>query len=160
MKLTFKPLTAESARQVISWRYPDDYAMYNIEIADDALVEEIAYLTDPPNHYFGIYANSELVGHAVFHAEARVPGGDYSEDALDVGAGMRPDWTGQGKGANIIGAIVEFGIVHYDAKRLRATIAAWNTRAQKATTNNGFQEQSRFTASNSGKEFIIFIRDI
>ena len=96
----------------------------------------------------------------MFHAEARVPGGDYSADALDVGAGMHPEHTGQGKGSQIIGAIVEFGIAHYKAKRLRATIAAWNIRAQKATTNNGFQEQSRFIATKSGKAFIIFTRDV
>jgi hypothetical protein len=46
----------------------------------------------------------------------------------------------------------------YQPQAFRATIAAWNERAQKATTKNGFREISRFKASQSGMEFIIFVK--
>lgn len=156
MIIIFKVLTQSDARVVISWRYPDDYSIYNADTDD--IDNEIAYFIDSDNHYFGIYEGDELIGHAVFHAEGRVAGGDYSASALDIGAGMRPDYTGQGKGSAIIAAIIDFGRERYQATVFRATIASWNLRAQKATTNNGFIEVSRFTSENSGKEFIIFER--
>lgn len=157
MTIILKPLSKSDARTVISWQYPDEYSIYNANTED--INSEVAYFTDPENHYFGIYEEEDLIGHAVFHAEARVPGGDYEASALDIGAGMRPDYTGQGKGSSIIAEIIEFGREKYQAKVFRATIASWNLRAQKATTNNGFIEVSRFNATNSGKEFIIFIRE-
>ncbi len=157
MTIIFKPLTKSDARTVISWQYPDEYSIYNANTED--INNEINYFTDPENHYFGIYEEEDLIGHAVFHAEARVRGGDYNASALDIGAGMRPDYTGQGKGSSIIAEIIKFGRETYRANTFRATIASWNLRAQKATTNNGFIEVSRFNATNSGKEFIIFIRE-
>jgi len=157
MKLTFKAITNDAAKEVISWRYDGDYSIYNLN-ADD-LAEEIQYMTDPENHFFAIYEGDDLVGHAVFHGEGRVPGGDYSVDALDVGAGMRPDTTGKGRGSDVIAAILEFGRKHYQPEKFRATIAAWNERAQKATTKNGFKEVSRFKKTGTDREFIIFMRD-
>lgn len=156
MKLTIKALDEASARELISWRYDDDYAMYNVQ-ADD-VTSEITYFIDPENHYYAIYEQDEMIGHCVFYGEGRVPGGDYSADALDMGAGMRPDWTGQGKGTAIIAAILDFAREKYQPKTFRATIATWNKRAQKATTNNGFEEMSRFKSEKTGVEFVIFVR--
>ena len=157
MPLTLKTLTDKDAREVISWRYNGDYSIYNL-VADD-IDEEVQYMRDPENHFFAIYEDDNLIGHAVFHGEGRVPGGDYSADALDVGAGMRPDTTGQGKGADVIAKILEFGRERYKPKAFRASIASWNLRAQKATTKNGFVEVSRFKKKDSDREFIIFMRD-
>ena len=157
MNLTIKALDKDSARELISWRYEGDYAQYNVQTDD--VDSEIAYFIDPENHYYAIYSDDEMVGHCVFHGEGRVPGGDYSIEALDIGAGMRPDWTGQGKGSEIIATIIAFGREQYQAKIFRATIAAWNTRAQKATIKNGFKEISRFKSEKTGMEFIIFLRD-
>lgn len=156
MNLTFKPLTKADAKTVVSWRYADEYSIYNMDAED--IDNEADYLMNPDNHYYGIYSDTDLIGHAVFHDEGRVTGGVYSAVALDIGAGMRPDWTGQGKGSDIIASIIDFGRETYQATTFRATIASWNLRAQKATTNNGFTEISRFKATNSGKEFIIFMR--
>jgi [ribosomal protein S18]-alanine N-acetyltransferase len=157
MNLKIIPMNQDAALEFISWRYEGDYAMYNIELED--IESEIAAFLNPENAFFGIYENEELVGHAVFGQEARVPGGDYSAEALDIGAGMRPDWTGQGKGAELISAIIAFAQSQYQPKAFRATIAAWNKRAQKATTKNGFHEISHFKASSTGLEFIIFTRE-
>jgi [ribosomal protein S18]-alanine N-acetyltransferase len=158
MKLTIKPMSEASAHELISWRYANDYAMYNVQ-ADD-IFAELAYFVDSENHYYAIYAHDEMVGHCVFYAEGRVIGGDYSADALDIGAGMRPDWTGQGKGTEIITAILDFAREKFQPKAFRATIAEWNKRAQKATTNNGFKEISCFRSEKTDVEFVVFVRDI
>jgi ribosomal-protein-alanine N-acetyltransferase len=149
--LTFRPMTPDAAQAVIGWRYDGRYQMYDIALDDP---DDLA---DPDNHYFAIYHGDDLVGHAVFRDEARVPGGDYAAEALDIGAGMRPDWTGQGKGAAVIGAILDFARARYAPAAFRATIAAWNLRAVRATAHHGFVEASRFVSS-SGVEFVIFTR--
>ena len=159
MKFTIQPLTAEQAHAMIGWRYEPPYDNYNIVAADPQ--EEVAYLSNPENHYYGIVdAQKDLVGHCVFHEEGRVPGGDYTLDALDIGIGMRPDWTGHGSGTELARAVFEFGITRYQAQRLRATVAAWNDRAQKVCTNNGFREVSRFVKSGTDREFVILLKDV
>jgi [ribosomal protein S18]-alanine N-acetyltransferase len=156
MNLTIRPMSFEDAKAVIEWHYDSDYSFYDFHA--DNPDEAAAYLTDPDNHFYGVYISDELVGHAVFHDEARVPGGDYRDDALDIGGGIRPDWTGQGKGSELIAQLIAFGRKRYFASVFRATIAAWNLRAQKATLKNGFREYSRFMAANSGQEFVIYVR--
>jgi RimJ/RimL family protein N-acetyltransferase len=54
----------------------------------------------------------------------------------------------QRKGAEIIAVIIAFAQEQYQPKTLRATIAVWNLRAQKATTKNGFHNESRFNSCN------------
>jgi ribosomal-protein-alanine N-acetyltransferase len=158
MTLNIVDMTPEAAREILSWRYPDDYAMYDIVV--DNIEEEVEFFMNPDNHYYAIVdANSVVVGHCVFYAEARVPGGDYHLEALDIGIGMRPDWTGQGKGRDITKTVMDFGRKQYKPTHFRATVAAWNERAQKVCTNNGFEEVSRFSATNTGKAFVIFVRE-
>ena len=159
MTLKIVDMTPHAAREILSWRYLDDYAIYNI-IAED-IDEEITFFMNLDNHYYAIVdADKTVVGHCVFYTEGRVPGGDYSLDALDIGIGMRPDWIGQGKGSNITLLVMDFGQERYQPTRFRATVAAWNERAQKVCTNNGFEEVSRFTATSNGKEYVIFVREV
>ena len=152
-----QPMSAEHARTMLAWRYEAPYDQYDI-VAQD-LEEEIAYLCDPDHHYYAILDDKQgLIGHCVFHEEGRVPGGDYSEEALDVGIGMRPDWTGKGAGTEISGQVFQFGSARYGIGHLRVTIAAWNDRAQKVCINHGFAEVQRFMKSGTDREFLILTR--
>jgi RimJ/RimL family protein N-acetyltransferase len=160
MAYRFAPMTVEAARVMIGWRYAGDYAMYNMDAADaDGLA---ASLADPANRYFAIYDGDELVGHCVFGAEARVPGGEYAaceytSDALDFGLGMRPDWTGRGRGAAIVGRVIGFGRARYGPGPVRATVAAWNVRSQRAIRANGLKEVGRFKHALTGMQFVVFV---
>jgi len=156
MNLSIHPMTAADAREMLSWRYDPPYEMYTVTAED--IEAEVAYQTDSANHYYSIRQGDELVGHCVFHAEARVPGGDYSEDALDVGIGMCPEWTGKGRGTATTAAVLAFAQEHYQALQFRATVAAWNERAQRVCIQNGFQVKSRFAHPTTGMEFVILIR--
>ncbi|MGB7337725.1 MAG: GNAT family N-acetyltransferase [Phototrophicaceae bacterium] len=157
MDWRFEPMSVEAAHTMIAWRYEDAYSLYNINTDD--IEAELIYMCDPVNHYYAIYDNDVLVGHVSFFADAQVKGGDYSADALDIGAGMRPDTTGKGNGTKTIAAILDFARERYQPKAFRATIIEWNKRSQKATTNNGFKEVSRFTSISHDTDFIIFMRD-
>jgi RimJ/RimL family protein N-acetyltransferase len=117
-------------------------------------------LLDPANAYFAITdEHDELMGFCCFGPDARVPGGGYAEDgSLDIGAGMRPDLTGQGAGGGFIGAIVAFGEDRYAPPAFRASVAAFNQRSIRACGRAGFRELSRFH-NTDGREFVILRRE-
>jgi RimJ/RimL family protein N-acetyltransferase len=148
-----EPINERDAREIVSWQYPEPYAMYDLS-PDDA-----ASVADPANGYFSVRDEAgNLVAFISLGAEARVPGGDYAEDALDVGGGIRPDLTGQGLGAQIIGLAVETGESRYGTRRFRATIAAFNQRAQRAAARAGFVPVSSFERPSDGLPFVILER--
>ena len=105
--LTFKPMDEPSAREILTWRYEPPYDIYNANPGGaDAFVQA---LLDPAYAYHAIADEcGELVGYCCFGADARVPGGDYGTDALDIGLGMRPDLTGHGRGPVFFEAILDF----------------------------------------------------
>lgn len=154
-QIVIRPMAVTEAEALLSWRYDPPYEMYNSQIDD--IAAEVAFMTDPSNHYFAILEDDDCIGHAVFHTEARVPGGDYSLDALDVGVGMRPDQTGQGAGTAITRQVMAFARERYGATRLRATVAEWNKRAQQVCLNNGFTVQGRFQHPKTGMTFVILV---
>jgi RimJ/RimL family protein N-acetyltransferase len=146
-----------AARAVLSWRYPSPYDFYNS--TTENLQTQITHLIDPANQYFAITDRSgEIIGHCCYGKEAQVPGGDYQAVALDVGVGMRPDWTGKGYGAAVIGALLAYARERYQTRVFRASIALWNQRSQRACMRQGFYEIGRFR-NPGGVEFMLLIQD-
>jgi len=94
MDLRFSAMDEEAARQVVTWRYPPPYDIYN-ESGDAE--EAVQYLLDPANRLYRIDDDKgRLLAFCSFGEDARVPGGDYSLDALDLGLGVAPELRGQG----------------------------------------------------------------
>ena len=156
MKLLVEPLTAEQVRAFMAWEYAGSYAVYNMAPENE---EDRRFFLDPENGYFGICNESgELLGFCNFGADARVPGGDYGADAVDIGMGMRPDLTGQGMGVVYATAVFNFAMDHYPGQPQRVTIAAFNKRAQRLCSKFGFSEVSRFVREKDGREFMIMLR--
>lgn len=163
LRVTFQPLTAADAQEVLGWRYAAPYDRYNMAGDAAALVVGVAALTDPANAYFAARdAAGEVVGFCCFGADARVPGGDYADTAaLDVGLGLRPDHTGRGLGAVYVAQVLAFGCMMYAPVRFRLTVAAFNARALAVYGRCGFREHSRFRKSGApdGDEFVLLVRE-
>jgi|HigsolmetaAR202D_1030399.scaffolds.fasta_scaffold00030_69 ribosomal-protein-alanine N-acetyltransferase len=157
MQFEFRPLDAEAVYQLVTWRYEAPYDMYNI--SDDVEPNILALLMISCNSYYRIDDPERgLIAFCCFGDEGRVAGGDYSQEALDLGLGVHPDLTGQGLGHLFIDALCNYAQNRFQPQTLRVTIAAWNGRAQRVWTKAGFQERDRFKASRNGMEFIIFTR--
>jgi [ribosomal protein S18]-alanine N-acetyltransferase len=153
MPLVIQPITEERARAASAWRYPGPYAIYDHEQGDWQRFLEPAY------RYHAVLDGRELIGYCCFGDDARVPGGEYPPDALDVGAGMRPDLVGQGLGSAFLAAILEFGRTTYAAPAFAATVAAFNQRALALCRAAGFRELSRFISTgDEPREFVILVR--
>jgi ribosomal-protein-alanine N-acetyltransferase len=151
---TFQPMDEAGARAILVWRYEPPYDIYNASVEQaEAFVRT---LLDPANAYQAIAdEEGELVGYCCFGPDARVPGGDYGADALDVGLGVRPDLTGQGRGHDFFAAIVDFARRTFEPRALRVTVAAFNRRAIRVYEEAGFERKQGFQRSGDGTEFVI-----
>lgn len=92
---------------------------------------DLDHILNPQKAFFAILnSEGELEGFCSFGPDGQVSGGNYSEPALDIGLGIRPDLTGQGSGRHYAQAVAEYGAQCYGMNRLRVTIATFNQRAQ------------------------------
>ncbi|MBE2220005.1 MAG: GNAT family N-acetyltransferase [Anaerolineae bacterium] len=158
MNLSIQPLTEPQIREFIGWNYDDPYAIYAMNDENEAA--QVAFFSNPVNGYFAIVAETgSLLGFCNFGADAQVPGGDYSKEAIDVGIGMRPDLTGQGQGADYAQVVFDFARHHYANQPLRATIAEFNKRAQRVCEKHGFEVVDRFERPNDKRPFLILMQE-
>ena len=154
MKLNLYPLDESAAHEIVRWRYETPYNIYNIEDTE----KSIRYALDRQNNFFAMRnENNELVGFCSFGQDGQVPGGDYAEDALDIGMGIRPDLTGHGLGSEFVTAVLGFARKEFSPQNFRVTIAAFNQRAQRVWKKNGFKQFQTFIHKTSSREFIILI---
>lgn len=150
-------MTEPDARDILSWRYDEPYDFYNP--TDANLEQDIQNLVEPTNFYLAVRDGDEsLIAYYCFGGEARVSGGDYVDDALDVGGGVRPDLLGTGMGEMFVRVAMDFGKIFFNPQKYRATIAAFNTRALRMCEKAGFEPAETFTNAD-GEEFVILMKD-
>lgn len=152
MELHFRPITPTQIYAISVWRYPPPYKIYNLEYPPSA--DDIAYWLDPAYCVHSIVNQAGLlVAFCSFGQDGQVPGGDYSDEALDIGLGVRPDLTGKGKGHLFAKAVCTFAYDLFSPQALRVTIASKNTRAQRVWSKAGFHSVEQFTAINTDMSF-------
>ena len=148
--VTIRPMGDVEAEAIVGWRYDPPYDVYGIGEPDPDTVRSLLL---PENAYYAILQHGGLIGFCCFGHEAQVPGGDYREDALDVGIGLRPDLTGQGLGGQILVAVLDVARQTFGAQPFRATIAAWNRRSIRTFEKLGFKQTHTFhTAGNPASD--------
>ncbi|MGH3090546.1 MAG: GNAT family N-acetyltransferase [Rubrobacteraceae bacterium] len=148
MRYAFEPMTEKEAHEVASWRYDPPYDFYDVVNNPEDLDE----LLDPAKRkdYFSVISNGELIGYFCFGAEAQVPGGDHSGDAIDVGLGLRPDLTGKGLGLGFLEAGLAFARRRFSLASFRLSVAEFNERAIKVYERAGFAKAGRFIQQTNG----------
>jgi len=159
MNLIINPITPAEIATFVRWRYEPPVDMYNMlpdEESGDAYDEIMAYFLEPELNCCAILHENEFVGFCTFGLDGRVIGGDYSQPALDIGMGMKPELTGQKHGDSFIAAIIQYANQTFNPSHLRVTIAATNQRAQRVWKKAGFVQQEQFICPRNGKSFFIF----
>lgn len=148
------PLDRESATEIIQWRYQPPYDLYNIdpEHAEAVLSD---FLNPELNYYQVRDELGNLAAFFNFGVDARVPGGDYSEEALDIGMGVHPRLTGQGKGSVFVQTVLCFARQKHGPARCRVTIAEFNQRARRVWEKAGFSQTQRFLRPLDGMSFVV-----
>jgi [ribosomal protein S18]-alanine N-acetyltransferase len=157
MALQIGPIDRDIADVIATWRYEGQHSIYDGDPSDveSILRPEYAYqaVTDE---------NGVLIGFCNFGKDARVPGYAYSDDAIDVGVGLRPDLVGRGLGVRLMRTVLDFARRRYGKARVRVTIAAFNLRAQRLGLAIGFHEEARFVRRVPDQpitEFVVLVLD-
>ena len=157
--MNFTPMTEAVAHQIVAWRYPPPYEIYNVSASQHTSVTR--NLLDPKNRYECVYHDDlGLMGFACFGADAQVPGGQYKKGAIDIGVGMRPALTGGGWGRDFVKAVRAQARVYFPKLPGRVTIAAFNKRAQLPWQGLGFVETMRFNRASDGQTFVLFVEHV
>ena len=158
MLLTFQLMDEASARATLEWRYDTPYDLYNI--APDDAEKEMQLLLDPQNAYYTITdEHGHLVAYCCFGLDGQVAGGDYSAAALDIGLGVRPDLTGQGRGLTYVNAVLDFARRTFPPTAFRVTVAEFNKRALRVWEKAGFRPVQTFQRETDGRPFVVLIRE-
>ena len=157
-EIRFLPTDEASARQFLQWKYEPPYEIYNY--SPEHFEEDLIYHINPVNNMYSMYRDDELVGYCSYGRDAQVPGGDYSEEALDIGMMIKPELTGQGQGSNYANAVIKNGITKYQPEKLRVTILGTNLRAIRVWEKNGFQQTQSFGRKSDQLGFVILVKNV
>ncbi len=157
--IVFRPARDDDVRTFAAWRYEPPYDAYDIAEEIDSL---ITYFQGPEIECYVLFEKGDLIGFCTFGQDAQVPGGDYSQPALDIGLGIKPALTGLGRGDEFVGAVLDHAEAIKPRGPRRVTIATWNERAQRAWRGAGFEVADRFTTDApvmGTREFLILVAE-
>ena len=157
-ELSWRPMDEAAARAIAGWRYAGALAFYNT--AEEEVEMTVRTLCAPQHRYFAMaLRNGDMLGYCCFGEDARVRGGNYPDDALDIGMGIQPCLLGRGLGTHLLQQAIAFANQEYAPPRIRATVAAFNERALRLCRSAGFRECTSFLHPDSEMSYVVLIRD-
>jgi RimJ/RimL family protein N-acetyltransferase len=148
MTFHFEPATGADAERIAAWHYRSPYHIYDWNGHTEGFRREA-------DNYRVVKSNGVPIAFLCWGSEARVKGFTYDDSCVDIGWGLRPDLTGAGLGKQLITDAVRFVTTTVEAKRLRATVAGFNARCQRAAEHAGFSPAATFTRPTDGLAFVV-----
>lgn len=159
--LSITPLQEDHARQILEWEYDPPYDFYNPpKSAIDPEVYVKEFLNRDLHFHAVMGSENRLIGFCSFGRDGQVPGGTYTDDALDIGLGMKPSFTGQGLGPTFFEAIVNHARIFFNPSAIRLTVADFNERAMTLYKRFGFKETDCFRNIRTDIGYKILKRDL
>lgn len=123
-------MTPKDANEIRAWRYPDEYAFYDMDADPEDLREFLDVDNWQPDTKF-VMADADGVVLGFFEFTTH-------DGVTDMGLGLRPDLTGQGLGADFLRAGLAFAVERFQPRLLRLQVAAFNRRAIRVYERIGF----------------------
>lgn len=131
-RFQFRPLRLRDALAVHRWRYPGEYAMYNLAL-EPLLIATLlrGSLSDAAGvaYYAVAHGRDPLIG--VFSMQQR-------EGDVEIGVGLRPDLNGHGLGLPYVLEGLELARARYAPQTFSLTVATFNQRAITVYVRAGF----------------------
>lgn len=130
MNLTYHTITEEEAKEVCSWKYPDEYACYN-QPPYEELQEKGAMFCDPArkSNFRSFYDSEQLIGFTNLAEEA---------NEVYLGIAVHPDYCSQGYGSAIVELTCRISAELYPNKPIYLVVRTWNKRAIRCYEKAGF----------------------
>ncbi|WP_404293315.1 GNAT family N-acetyltransferase [Cytobacillus kochii] len=138
----------EAEEIALTWQYDAPYDFYNME-EDEA--DLVAFLDEKERgeFVFSVKDEEELIAFLMI---------EQMGDSMDIGLGLRPDLTGQGKGATFLKAATCFIRMNDEPKQMTLSVATFNKRAIKLYKRMGFCTSRIYMQETNGStyEFMIW----
>jgi RimJ/RimL family protein N-acetyltransferase len=150
-------LSKAQARDILDWRYQKPYDFYNPPDDDHSERYVTAFVRPELQFHAVLDECNQFLGFCSYGIDGQVPGGDYSHPALDVGLGMKPEFTGQGLGVAFFTAILRHANQFLGAGRIRLTVADFNKRAMSLYNQFGFSPDSEFVDARNQVKYTILM---
>ncbi|WP_261384286.1 GNAT family N-acetyltransferase [Planococcus sp. CPCC 101016] len=145
MNYTIQAMSQKQAEEIAAnWHYAGEYSFYDM----DADQEDLQAFLDQKmrkESYFIIKQNNEVIGFYSF-----IPVGN---NTIDIGLGMKPNLTGNGKGFEFLKVGLDFAKSKYDPEQIILSVATFNKRAIKVYKKIGFKEVEYFMQTTNGGNF-------
>lgn len=151
-----RPMNEAYAREITQWKYEAPYELYNLQGEEEELQELL--------HYSCVFEEDELIGFFCTGGFAQVHLGHEAgvypnmDEIIDIGLGLKPEWTGQGFGREFLSFIIQHLQKKENPKAFRLTVAGFNERAIKLYRHLGFQAVTLFRANDI--PFLVMIKMI
>jgi [ribosomal protein S18]-alanine N-acetyltransferase len=141
----FRQMADEEAREISGWHYEPPYDFYDTA-SDEGDLEE---LLDPERRQGTYFSAFDEVGALVgfFQFETR-------DETVDVGLGLRPDFTGRGLGVEYVLAGLEFARQRFSPERFTLSVATFNERAIRVYERAGFRRGTVYTHHTNGADWL------
>lgn len=144
MYLNMGRLTESQAREVASWEYDEEYAIYNLPPWEVMVRREYSLCDDIKRERYISFVNErmDLVGIVNLLDEG---------ESVFFGIGINPDFCGRGIGKLITGmALIECG-KRFPGKPVVLDVRTWNKRAVNCYISQGFKiTETRIQETNLG----------
>lgn len=155
MPLRITAMTETYADQIMQWNYEPPYDFYNSG-PDEEFRKELLECS----YHAILNEEGQLFGFCCTGSSAQIPFanplGAYDEDLLDFGLGMKPEWTGQGRGKEFLSFVLASIADIHNRQSFRLTVAKFNERAIRLYTQLGFSEVTSF--DYGGTTFITMVK--
>ena len=124
------PLTQEKKEEIAAWKYPGDYAMYDLPDAQAMKKAQMGFY-DPKKskNYYGLYVNNSFAGFANICPE---------EKEVFIGIGIKPELCNKGYGSSFMTEVYSLSKKLYPDKPLYLEVRSWNQRAINCYKKAGF----------------------
>ena len=130
-KLKYHILTDSEKREICSWTYYGDYAVYNLPSYEVMKEKQIGFFN--PAHeqnYRAFYDGDCLVGFVNIKEE---------ETEVFIGIGVKPELCNRGYGQCILHDTYQISKELYPDKPLYLEVRTWNERAVRCYQKSGFE---------------------
>ena len=100
MRFKISKMNQKEAMEIAdNWKYNDEYAFYDMT-ADPEDYEEIVNELKRGDNYFSVIKDDSLYGFFCISED--------NNNNIEVGLGMKPEYTGLGKGLEFVNLIIEY----------------------------------------------------
>lgn len=152
--LELRYIRPAAAHIMQTWRYHGFMARYNIA-ADEATHQR---LCQHDSGYLQVRdEQGALFGFVIIGNHAQIAGGTYTNHAIDLQIGLRPDLIGQYRGSALCSVAITHALTMHPDKTLRVSIPTQHESALAVWQRAGFYPEYAFM-SHDNMPFVVLTR--